>query len=149
VRGEVVDQNFKPLSADKNIGTAPSPHILDADEQASHKGDLKAGQIGWIELDKDGKPVGAATRFPKKDVPQAPVSTIVEVKPSVLATPAGAFLTEGGMNPSPAAYKYASSGYNRDYAPFAKRSMEKWGLSADAPSSPPASPSPRPAGKAA
>lgn len=128
LRGEVVDQNFNPIKADKNLSTTPSPHILDDSEQKSHKGELKAGQIGWLELDEAGKPVGAATKFPKKDVPQAPVSTIVETRPTVLATPAGAFLTDGGMNPSPAAYKYASSAYNRDYAPFAKRSLEKWGI---------------------
>lgn len=128
VRGEVVDQQFKPIKAEKDISTKPAPDILDAEEQKSHKGELKAGQIGWLELDVNGKPVGAATRFPKKDVPQAPVSTIVENVPSVLSTPAGAFLTDGGMNPSPAAYKYQSSAYGRDYAPFAKRSLEKWGI---------------------
>jgi hypothetical protein len=128
VRGEVVDQDFKVLKADKDISTQPAPHILDSEEQKSHKGELKAGQIGWLELDEKGSPVGGATRFPKKDVPSAPVSTIVENKPSVLATPAGAFLSEGGMNPSPAAYKYQSSAYGRDYAPFAKRSLEKWGI---------------------
>ena len=131
LQGKVVDQNFKPIQADKNMATIPSPHILDSDEQRSHKGELKAGDIGWLELDDKGKPVGAATKFPKKNVPMAPVSTIVEATPSVLATPAGAFLTDGGMNPSPAAYKYNSSAYGRDYAPFAERSMKKWGLTPD------------------
>jgi hypothetical protein len=146
LRGEVVDQNFKPVTVDKNMANVPPPHILSADEQKGHKGQLRPGEQGWIELDVSGKPVGAATKFPRKDVPQAPVSTIVENTPSVLSTPAGAFLTDGGMNPSPAAYKYASSAYNRDYAPFAKRSMEKWGLLAEA--APAAAPH-RPAGKAA
>jgi hypothetical protein len=146
LQGKVVDQNFKPIVADKNMATQPSPHLLDSDEQRGHKGELRAGEVGWVELDVNGKPVGAATKFPKKDVPQAPVSTIVEATPSVLATPAGAFLTDGGMNPSPAAYKYASSAYGRDYIPFAKRSMEKWGLSMEGAAAPVP---PRPTGKAA
>jgi hypothetical protein len=131
MQGKVVDQDFKPVHGDKNLATQPAPHILDSDEQRSHKGELKAGDIGWVELDALGKPVGAATKFPKKNVPMAPVSTIVEATPTVLATPAGAFLTEGGMNPSPASYKYNSSAYGRDYAPFAERSMKRWGLTPD------------------
>ena len=136
LQGKVVDQDFKPIKADKDMATRPSPKTLDAKEQESHKGELKAGEVGWVEIDEAGKPKGAATRFPRKDVPQVPVSTIVENVPSVLATPAGAFLTDGGMNPSPAVYKYASSAYGRDYAPFAKRSMEKWGLSTDGKANP-------------
>ena len=128
MQGKVVDQNFKQIHADKNLANQPAPHILDSEEQRSHKGELKAGEIGWLELDQNGKPVGGATKFPKKDVPMAPVATIVEATPAVLATPAGAFLTEAGMNPSPAAYKYNSSAYGRDYA---QRSMKRWGLTPD------------------
>jgi hypothetical protein len=155
-QGKVVDSNFQLVKPDKDLATQPSPHILDDEEQRGHKGELKAGQIGWLELDEKGSPVGGATRFPKKDVPMAPVSTVVETRPTVLATPAGAFLTEGGMNPSPASYKYNSSAYNRDYAPFAKRSLEKWGISEEgqatgakaAPAHTPPTP-PRPGAKAA
>ena len=150
VRGETVDQDFKPLKADKDISTKAPPHLLDAEEQKAHKGELKPGQIGWVELDAEGKPVGGATRFPKKNVPMAPVSTIVELAPSVLSTPAGAYLTEGGMNPSPASYKYSSSSYGRDYAPFAKRSMARWGLEDSGQASKSASPpAPAPRGSAA
>jgi hypothetical protein len=130
LEGKVVDSEFKPIKPDENMTKSIPAHNLDAEEQKSLKGELKTGDVGWIELDEKGSPVGTAVKYPKKDVPMAPVSTIVENVPTVLATPAGAFLTDAKMNPSPMAYKYHSSSYNRDYAPFGERDMKKWGLEA-------------------
>jgi len=150
LEGKVVDQNFNPVKADPDMQRPQNPHILDDAEQKSHKGELKTGEIGWIELSPEGKPVGAAQKFPFKDKPQAPVATIVETTPSTLATPAGAFLTDGNMNPSPAAYKYSSSAYGRDYkaAESARRQwkglppLEPGGAGSTAPAATKTNPSP-------
>jgi hypothetical protein len=130
--GKVVDQNFRPLST-QGITDAPThARILSSDEQKAAKGELKPGDIGWIRLDEQGRPTGTAQKFPIKDGPSAPVATIVELVPTDLATPAGAFLTDGNMNPSPAAYKYHSSAYRRDYAQIAEQTEARRKQVADA-----------------
>jgi hypothetical protein len=101
--------------------------ILDESAQRALLGELKPGDIGYVALDEKGKPVGAATKFPPRDKPAAAVATIVPSVPSVLATPAGAFLTDANMQPSPHTNKYASPSYKRDYAAIAEKVAKRDG----------------------
>ena len=117
-RGEVTDREGNPVQATKTV----VGHILDEAEQQAKKGDLEAE--GWIELDENGTPVGTATKRPPFDKPAAPVALIVPAAPKTLATPAGAYLTDANMNPSPQLYKYNSSSYNRDYKAIAEREQK-------------------------
>ena len=113
IDGKVTDSEGKPISAEAVKPVIP--HILDEGEQQSKKGELKTGDIGYVPLDEQGRPTGPATKFPPRDKPAAPVATVIPSTPRILATPAGAHLTDGGMQPSPHTNKYKTAGYNRDY----------------------------------
>lgn len=118
IEGKVTDHEGKVIPADRAAPVQSKP--LDEGEQESLKGELRTGDIGWVPLDEKGAPSGPATKFPPRDIPAAPVATIVPSAPRVLATPAGAFLTDSGMQPSPHTNKYHTSAYDRDYNAIAK-----------------------------
>lgn len=81
---------------------ARKPHIntpLDADEVKGMVGELKPGELGWVKLNDEGEPEGAATRDPPTDGPAARVYATAPVIPLELTTPSGAPITEH-MNPA-------------------------------------------------
>ena len=120
MEGKVSNHDGTPVQAVQG----QKAHVLGTDEQMAAKGELDTGDAGWIELDEKGSPVGSATKRPPLDKPAAPVATIVPSAPLVLATPAGAFLTDINMQPSPHMHKYHTSSYNRDYAAIAEERGE-------------------------
>jgi hypothetical protein len=126
--GRAIDSNLQPIGkmdpADPRVNLV-RPVPLDAAEQESLKGELKPGEQGWIELDEVGSPTGQATNVPPINKPAAPVSVVIVAPPVVLSTPAGAYLTEAGMNPSPQVYKYSSPAYNRNYEGIAEQVAER------------------------
>jgi hypothetical protein len=134
--GRAIDSNLQPIGkmdpSDPRVNLV-RPVPLDAAEQESLKGELKSGEQGWIELDEVGSPVGTATNIPPVNKPAAPVSATIVAPPVVLSTPAGAYLTEAGMNPSPQVYKYSSPAYNRDYSTIAEQVAERDSLIIPAP----------------
>lgn len=76
----------------------PMPHTYTAEEVKGKKGDLKPGDLGWIQLNEEGDPAGNATKEPPKG-PAARVYVPAPSDPPEMTTPSGAPITEQ-MNPS-------------------------------------------------
>lgn len=117
-RGEVTNRDGSVVQATKTV----VGHILDEAEQEAKKGDIESE--GWIELDENGSPVGAATKRPPLNKPAAPVALVVTDAPKIIATPGGAHLTDANMQPSPQTYKYSSPSYTRDYVAIAEHQQK-------------------------
>lgn len=81
--------------------TKPESTSFTPEEVKQFLGDLKPGEVGWVELDDHGKPTGAATKEPPP--PGKPVARVVGAIRSVfdeVTTPTGAPITKH-MNPEP------------------------------------------------
>jgi len=95
--GGVINQ---PVGYGDSFPSFPS-EPLTRDDVKALAGDLAFGELGYVELDEEGKPVGPAKRdYPE---PGKPIARVVGFGPrhyDEVVTPAGAPLTRQ-MNPNP------------------------------------------------
>jgi len=90
------------VKAEQQIGDPRGDTFLTPDEIKSLAGDLLPGEIGWVKLDDQGTPTGAAT----KEIPPVdgePVARVIGSpthKYDEIVTPSGAPVTKF-MNPDP------------------------------------------------
>lgn len=79
----------------------PELSVLTPEEAKAHKGDLKPGEMGWVKLDDEGKPTGAAVKeLPKEGGAFARVMVPATKPADELLTPTGAPIMKH-MNPEP------------------------------------------------
>lgn len=104
----------------------PRPKLLTKDEQKGLVGELKPGDMGWLEIDEKGKPVGSATLEPPKGKRAIPVEVPAIPEVPDLMTPSGAHLLDNRMNPSPQADKYSSPSYHVDYKAQAEKEQKQF-----------------------
>lgn len=92
----------QPVSYGDEPPQPKKPEPLSVDEVAELKGDeVKPGHLGWVALDEEGHPTGAATVNPPE--PGVPAARVAIGIPDVfyeVHTPSGAPITPI-MNPSP------------------------------------------------
>jgi len=93
---------YSPTGPRKIAVDDRGPVILSNEEVNDLAGDLGPGEIGWVKLDEEGNPTGAATKeYPNiKDGPVARVIGSPKAAYDDIVTPSGAPVTKF-MNPEP------------------------------------------------
>src|SRR5262245_56783949 len=89
---------------DPNFAVGSHPELMaepiSVEEANSMKDELEHGQLGWVALDEEGNPSGAATKEMPTEGPAARVMIHSPPQSAEVVTPTGAPLTKN-MNPSP------------------------------------------------
>jgi hypothetical protein len=99
ISGAATTTNMNP--APPTAEQQPVEEPFTVEEINALAGDLKPGEIGWVKLDEEGTPTGAAVKEMPKD--DGSYAKVVGAKPAAaeeVLTPSGAPLTKH-MNPDP------------------------------------------------